>query len=128
MNLLLDTHAFLWFVWKDPRLSNFARTLILDPKNVLLFSAASYWEIAVKVSIGKLTLAEPFAIFMPREIVNNRLVILPIGLAHASAAAALPLHHRDPFDRMLIAQSIVEQSPLVSADRLLDLYSVRRLW
>ena len=128
MKLLLDTHAFLWFVWKDRRLSNTARLLILDPNNILWLSAASCWEIAVKISIGKLTLADPYAVFMRREIAVNRLLIVPIELAHSSATATLPLHHRDPFDRMLIAQSLVEAAPLVSADPLFDRYGVTRLW
>lgn len=128
MKLLLDTHAFLWFVWKHARLSAAARALILDPKNTLIFSMASCWEIAVKVSVGKLTLAEPYAVFVPREIAAIRLLILPVEMAHVSAVATLPLHHRDPFDRLLVAQSLTERMPLVSADPLFDPYGVTRLW
>ncbi len=128
MKLLLDTHAFLWFVWKDARLSSAARMLIVDPNNDLWLSAASCWEIAVKMSVGKLTLADPYDVFMRREITANRLRILPIELAHAAATAALPLHHRDPFDRMLVAQSVAERAPLVSADAVFDRYGVTRLW
>ena len=128
MKLLLDTHAFLWFVWKHARLSAAAQALILDPKNILFFSMASCWEIAVKVSISKLALAEPYAVFMPREIAANRLLLLPVEMAHVSAVATLPLHHRDPFDRLLITQSLVEGMPLVSADPLFDRYGVTRLW
>jgi PIN domain nuclease of toxin-antitoxin system len=128
MKLLLDTHAFLWFVWKDRRLSGTARALILDPNNVLWFSAAACWEIAVKISIGKLTLADPYDVFMRREMTANRLLLLPIELAHTTVTATLPLHHRDPFDRMLVAQSLVERFPLVSADPVFDRYGVTRLW
>ena len=81
MKLLLDTHAFLWFVWKDRRLSHAARALILDPNNVLWLSAAGCWEIAVKISVGKLTLADPYDAFMRREMAANRLLLLPIELS-----------------------------------------------
>ena len=128
MKLLLDTHTFLWFVWGDPQLSAAAKALIVSPSNQKLLSAASFWEIAIKVSVGKLKLGEPYASFMPRELTRNSIDLLPISLEHAAAASVLPFHHRDPFDRMLIAQSMVDAVPLVSADPALDLYPVTRLW
>lgn len=128
MRLLLDTHAFLWFILADARLSSKARTLIEDGTNEILLSAASHWEIAVKVCVGKLILAEPFSVLIPREIRQNNLRLLPIELTHTAMVCTLPLHHRDPFDRLLIAQAVVEQVPLLSADSTLDAYPITRLW
>lgn len=128
MRLLLDTQAFLWFVLNHARLSSTARTLIVDPANELLFSPASYSEIAIKVSIGKYQVPGPFKDFMDRQIAINRLTILPITVAHAAVIAALPFHHRDPFVRLLVAQSLVENVPLVSSDSVVDAYGVVRRW
>jgi PIN domain nuclease of toxin-antitoxin system len=128
MRLLLDTHALLWFVWNHPNLSATARNLMTDPKNTLLFSAASIWEIAIKVSIGKLTLADPYDVFMNQATTSTGLTILPLEVRHAAALTALPLHHRDPFDRMLIAQALVEKIALVSADTVFNAYPATRLW
>jgi PIN domain nuclease of toxin-antitoxin system len=129
MDLLLDTHAFLWFVWNDSQLSIAARSLIVDPANRKLISAASHWEIAIKVSVGKLNLGEPFLAFMHREITRNNFELLPVSLEHSAAVSVLPFHHRDPFDRMLVAQANVDTIPIVSADVIFDAYAgVRRLW
>jgi PIN domain nuclease of toxin-antitoxin system len=128
MNLLLDTHTFLWFVWDDPKLSGAARSLIIDPGNRKLISAASFWEIAVKVGLKKLDLGEPFLGFMKRQMALSFLDALPITLEHSSQFVALPFHHRDPFDRMLIAQAIWETIPVVSSDASFDAYSVERIW
>lgn len=128
MKLLLDTQTLLWFVWNHPKLSVVAQGLIADPANDLYFSAASYWEIAIKVSIGKLPLTDPFDVFINRVIADNDLSILPIGLDHANKVITLPFHHRDPFDRMLAAQSLVEGVSFVSVDSVFDAYGVNRLW
>jgi len=128
MRLLLDTHALLWFVWNHPNLSATSRSLIADPNNTLFFSTASIWEIAIKVGNGKLTLADPFDLFMNQAINTTGLTILAIEVRHAAALTALPRHHGDPFDRMLAAQSLVETMPLVSADAVFDAYGVTRLW
>ena len=128
MNLLLDTHTFLWFVWDDPKLSAIAKQLIIDPKNHKLVSIASCWEVAIKVSAGKLQLGEAASTFLPREIAKNSFDLLPISLNHATAVESLPMHHRDPFDRLLIAQAILEKLPIVSDDPVFDLYQVARLW
>jgi PIN domain nuclease of toxin-antitoxin system len=128
MNLLLDTHAFPWFVWDDPLLSGSAKAWIVNPANRKCVSIASCWEIAIKVSVGKLKLGESATSFLPREIAANHFDLLPIELRHATAVETLPLHHRDPFDRLLIAQSLTEQIPIISADGTLDLYGVTRLW
>jgi PIN domain nuclease of toxin-antitoxin system len=128
MNLLLDSHTLLWFVWDDPQLSAAARTLIVDPSNRKLVSLASCWEIAIKVSIGKLSLGEPCATFLPREITQNNFELLPIELRHATAVETLPHHHRDPFDRLLVTQALLEQLPIVSTDGVFDSYGVTRMW
>ena len=128
MRLLLDTHTFLWFILNDPKLSRRAKDLISDGDNVVEISPASYWEIAIKISLGKYALPEPYADFMERELATNDFGILPIEPKHASILTELPFHHRDPFDRMLVAQAICEQIPLVSVDTTLDAYSVKRLW
>jgi PIN domain nuclease of toxin-antitoxin system len=128
MNLLLDTHTFLWFVWDDPQLSPTARAGITNPGNRKLISTASCWEIAIKVSLQKLDLGEPYLDFMRREISINLFEILPISLEHASQLVVLPFHHRDPFDRALIAQAMWEQMVIVSVDTAFDAYAVKRIW
>ena len=128
MRLLLDTHAFLWFILDDPQLSTSAKGLIAEPDNEIAISPASYWEIAIKISLNKYSLPEPYGVFMEREINANDFCILPIELKHTAALTTLPFHHRDPFDRLLIAQAMVEGIPLVSNDPALDAYSISRLW
>lgn len=128
MRLLLDTHAFLWFAEGNARLSARASALITDPQNDKLVSMASAYEMAVKISIGKLMLAEPCAAFIRRVVQQNSFTLLPITLDHVSGLSTLPVHHRDPFDRLLAAQAQVEQVPIVSVDPILDAYGITRLW
>jgi PIN domain nuclease of toxin-antitoxin system len=128
MGLLLDTHTLLWYAFGDSRLSGKARALIDDSANEKFLSIASPWEVGIKVSSGKLTVAKPVDVFFADQIRLLSLHLLPITLAHVARAATLPFHHRDPFDRMLIAQSLTEGIPLVSADPALDAYGVTRLW
>ena|SRR5205085_11445779 len=127
MKLLLDTHTFLWFIDDNPRLSPRAKALLESDADSLL-SVGSLWEISIKASIGKLTLAQPFDIFVPQQLADNDIEILPISLAHLGFVSTLPFHHRDPFDRLLIAQAMIEQVPIISADTVFDAYSVERLW
>jgi PIN domain nuclease of toxin-antitoxin system len=127
MRLLLDTHTFLWFIDDNPRLSAKAKALLESDADLLL-SVVSLWEISIKVSIGKLTLAQPYDLFMPQQLTSNAVEILPISLAHLGVVATLPFHHRDPFDRLLVAQAMIEQLPVISIDSSLDAYSVKRLW
>ena len=127
-NLLLDTHTFLWFLWDDPKLSASAKSLIEDPNSRKLVSIVSCWEIAIKVCLGKLDLGEPSRSFLPREIARNRFEVLAISLPHVTMVEQLSLHHRDPFDRLLIAQAIIEGMSLVSTDKVFDQYSILRLW
>ena len=128
MNLLLDTHTLLWFVLGDAQLSATARQLIEDVTNPKFVSPAAYWEIAIKISIGKYALNEPYETFMDRAIRQNGFLILPIEPRHTALLANMPFHHRDPFDRLIIAQAMVEGLAIVSADPVFDAYSVQRLW
>src|SRR5262245_57878951 len=105
MNLLLDTHSFLWFVTGSLNLSRQARTLIEDPANQPLLSVASLWEMAIKIGLGRLTVEPPFETFISRQLELNGFDLLPIQLRHVAAVITLPFHHRDPFDRLLIAQA-----------------------
>ena len=128
MRLLLDAQALLWFIWDHPNLSAPSRAALSDPGNELLLSMGTYWEIAIKVGIKKLTLAESFESFMNGAIVDNHVIILPITVRHAAELIGLPVHHRDPFDRLLIAQALVEGIPIVSNDTAFDAYPITRIW
>lgn len=127
MRLLLDTHTFLWFVLNDPQLSAAAKAHIEDPANDVLISPTSYWEIAIKVRLKKLALFRPYDDFIQQGIAGNDFEILPIEPRHTSLLTTLALHHKDPFDRLLVAQALVDGTPLVSGDLALDPYGVTRL-
>lgn len=128
MTVLLDTHAFLWFVLDDPKLSLAAKAVIEDPTTDVFVSPASYWEIAIKVRQKKLDLFASYADFMNRGVVGNQFDVLHIQTRHCEQTILLPLHHKDPFDRMLAAQALVESIPVVSVDLTFDQYGVRRIW
>jgi PIN domain nuclease of toxin-antitoxin system len=128
MRVMLDTHAFLWFVSDEPRLSETARTLIEDPATNPFLSIASVWEMAIKVGLGKLTPHVPFPMLIAEQLNENGIALLAITVDHALRVAQLPYHHRDPFDRMLIAQAITEGLPIIGADSVFDAYSVTRIW
>ena len=129
MKLLLDTHTFLWFVAGDTQLSPTARRKIEDLGNERYLSIASIWEMSIKHGIGKLPLSQPIEHFIPTQLQTNRIDILPITQEHAFQAGQLPMHHRDPFDRMLIAQSLIEAIPLVSADTSFTAYTgLTQIW
>lgn len=128
MRILLDTHAFLWVVMDDPRLSARASSIFLDADNELLISAVTGFEIAVKYALGKLELAESPREFVENRILNNDLVRLPISLSHTYRLSHLPFHHRDPFDRLLISQALEEDIPVLSADSAFDRYDVEVIW
>jgi PIN domain nuclease of toxin-antitoxin system len=128
MKALLDTHTFLWWNMDEPRLSEKARAFILDGRNELYFSAASAWEIAIKVERGRLYLPE-----VPQEYVGKRLVLhqihpLPIEISHALHVHELPPLHRDPFDRLLVAQSLLENLPILTSDPDIHQYEVNIIW
>ena len=128
MRLLMDTHSFLWFIGGSSKLSSNARQLIDDEKNEVFLSVGCLWEIAIKVNIGKLTLDTPFGTLIPQQLSLNRITLLDIAVTHAIALSNLPLHHRDPFDRLIVVQALVEQLPVVSIDTIFDSYGVTRLW
>ncbi len=128
MNFLLDTQALLWLLLDDPRLSERARMSIVTTDRSIFISPGSLWEIAIKISIGKYSLPEPFTMFWDRQLLMNDFTLLPISVSHTARVASLPFHHRDPFDRLIIAQSLEEEIPVVSSDAMFDLYGVDRIW
>lgn len=128
MRVLLDTHALLWWALDDPRLSGRSREAIGDPRTTVLVSAASAWEIATKARLGKLPAAEALAATLRDYLAEQGFTPLDITLAHGQRAGALPGPHRDPFDRMLIAQAQAEQLALVSNEAVFDQYGVTRVW
>lgn len=128
MRLMLDTQALIWYVDQDHLLSRPAHAAITDSQNDLLLSAASIWEIAIKVGIKKLTLSLPYGPWMTKAIGDLGLAIVPITIYYADAQASLPHHHGDPFDRLIIAQSLVESVPIVSSDAQFDSYGITRIW
>ena len=128
MKLLLDTHSFLWWIADDRRLAASARAIIADPANELFLSAASGWEISIKCRIGKLQLAEGPETFIPRHLSANSVQSLPVQMDHALRVFSLPPLHRDPFDRLLVAQSQLERMPLITADPLVSQYAIDVRW
>jgi PIN domain nuclease of toxin-antitoxin system len=128
MRLLLDTHTFLWFIMGSPKLSGTVRALIEADEHERLLSTASLWEMAIKLSLGRLTLAEPVDVLIPRQLRLNGIQLLNIEIEHIAVVATLPFHHRDPFDGLLIAQSTVERLPILSAEPAFDTYSIERMW
>ena len=128
MRLLLDTHALLWMVSRSSRLSESARSAIADDRNELYFSIAGYWEIGIKQSLGKLELSDGWNDTLPKEITYNRISWLPVEPSHVHEVAVLPWVHRDPFDRLMIAQARVEKLALVSRDPQLAEYGVPIIW
>jgi len=128
MRLLLDTHAFIWYTTDSSRLTATGRSLIDNGENDILLSTASVWEMAIEHSIGRLTFSMPFMEFIKQQIAVNRIDILEITFDHIEVVASLPLHHRDPFDRLIIAQSTAEQIPILSVDAIFDAYAIARVW
>lgn len=128
MKFIADTHAFIWFITDSEQLSPKAKTLLESPENERILSAASVWEIAIKTSLGKLSFKKPLEQFLPEQIRLNYFQVLNISADHALRVASLPMLHRDPFDRMIVAQGITENLPILSNDTALDDYGIRRLW
>ena len=126
--ILLDTHTFIWLDLETIKLSIDCRNLLLDCENILLLSLASFWEMQIKYQLGKLTLRLPLPNLIAEQQQANNIQLLPIELNHIWTLDRLANHHRDPFDRLLIAQAIAEDVPILSDDGLFDLYSVERLW
>ena len=128
MRILLDTHAFLWWIDDNRALSRKARKSISDSSNECLLSLASCWEIATKVSLGKLVLPGVVDRFIPEQLAVNAFRQLTIEFRHVARVASLPFHHRDPFDRLLAAQALEEQCAIVSADPVFKRYGIERIW
>lgn len=128
MIYLLDTHAFLWFINDDKALSRTAKVLIEDSQNVIYLSIASIWEIAIKVSLGKLEVPSPFNTFINEQLHENSITVLEIKVEHTGRIVELPLHHRDPFDRLIIAQALNDTLPIIGKDDIFDRYGVKRHW
>jgi PIN domain nuclease of toxin-antitoxin system len=128
VRVLVDTHAILWWLRDDPRLSRAARAIVGDGANELLWSIASSWEVAVKLGTGKLALDRPLHRLFADLVGEQGVVVLPIGHQHCARVAELPRHHRDPFDRMLVAQAQEERVPILTADPKLAAYHVETVW
>ncbi len=128
MKLLLDTHALIWFLENDPELSAAAREVIEEPANQRWVSMASGWEIAIKAQIGKLRLPLAFEGLFPGALEARGFSILPIQAGHLHRYHALPLHHRDPFDRLLVAQALADGFTVVGNDAAFDAYGMTRIW
>ena len=128
MQALTDTHTFLWWALDDPGLSVFCRRIISDPANTIHISVASAWEISIKYQIGKLPLPEPPEIFLPTRIAAGGFRVLTATLEHVIAIRHLPLIHRDPFDRLIIAQAQIENLPILTTDDTIRQYAVTTLW
>jgi PIN domain nuclease of toxin-antitoxin system len=126
--LLLDTQAMLWFLRDDPRLSKDAKLAIEDASRRKFVSIASCWEIAIKVGLGKLQLGEATGTLLQREFTRNCFEVLGITIDHVAIVETLPQHHRDPFDRLLVAQATFERLQFVSSDAVFDQYGVARVW
>ena len=128
MRLLLDSHALIWALDDPARLSPRASADLRNLANQLLLSAGTLWEIAIKVGVKKLSLSLPYRQWMNKAITDLDLDVLPIELEHAEVQAGLPHHHRDPFDRLIVAQSLAERVPIVSMDAQFDSYGITRIW
>jgi PIN domain nuclease of toxin-antitoxin system len=127
MRILIDTHIFLWAITDDPLLSRKYRGFYLDPNNELCLSVASLWEILIKVSVGRLAIPAPVVEYLTKQIERNRVTLLPVRMTHFNELEKLPLLHKDPFDRLLVAQARAEAIPLMTVDRALSKYRVKIL-
>jgi PIN domain nuclease of toxin-antitoxin system len=128
MKFIADTHVFIWFVTDSPQLSVQAKELFESSESERLLSMASLWEIAIKANLGKLAFVRPLEQFIPEQLALNYIRLLDISMSHILRVGTLSLHHRDPFDRMIIAQSLVENLPVLSNDEAFDAYGVNRIW
>ena len=128
MKVLLDTHTFLWWVTNDARLSKNVIEVIQDPEVEVLLSVVTPWEMVIKVGIGKLQLSDPPEVLVREQRARHHFQILPVKLEHVFRVGTLPDHHKDPFDRLLIAQSLEENAPLVTDDPLIQRYALDTLW
>lgn len=128
MQYLIDTHVLLWLTNNDNRLSAKVKKIFLDDKNIILISQASIWEMAIKISLEKLDLKESIKDFVQTKIIGNGIKILQISTKHFYVIEDLPFHHRDPFDRLIISQSIIENIPVITKDSTFRKYKIKRIW
>lgn len=128
MRYLLDTHAFLWLIKDDDRLSANARTIFSDGSTEIYLSIASIWEMAIKINLGKLEIEGRLGHFINKHAIDNNTRLLNITEQHVLPLESLPCHHRDPFDRLLVCQSKEEQLSILSSDKIFDRYGVERIW
>ena len=128
MKLLLDTHALIWFISGDNKLGEQAKEAFLNQDNMLYFSKVSLWEMTIKISLGKLILAEHWLTAIEKEMISNGIQWLDIDIDHCKTLADLPFHHRDPFDRLLISQAISESMSIISIDRQFSHYPLDIIW
>ena len=127
MNLLLDTHTYIWFSTNKPELSAIVKKMVEDSDNSSYISIASLWEMSIKISLGKLSIDKEFKDVI-KDLTESGIEILPISFEHVLRSSSLPFHHRDPFDRIIIAQSMCEGMKLLSADIIFDQYMNERIW
>jgi len=128
LKVLLDTNVFLWWITKDPRIPDTASKIIANENNELYLSVASCWEMIIKIQLGKLKIIDRPELFFPEHMSINNIKGLPIQISHALHLYKLPMHHRDPFDRIIIAQSQVEKLPLIANDAMFKKYNVKTVW
>ncbi len=128
MNLIVDTQVFLWWIVDDRALSGRARDLMRDAGNTLFLSAVSAWEIAIKIALGRLEISGEPSLVVPEQMAANSIEPLPVQISHALQVYSLPPHHRDPFDRMLVAQSQIEGLPIITPDARIGDYDVEVIW
>jgi len=128
MRILIDSHVLIWYVDQDNLLSPASHAAISDPTNDLLLSAGSIWEIGIKLGLGKIILTQPFKPWINQAISDLDVTVLPLSVEYVDVQSNLPRHHGDPFDRLIVAQAIVEQVSIISADANLDAYGIIRIW
>jgi PIN domain nuclease of toxin-antitoxin system len=128
LRCIVDSQALIWFFNNDPKLSSKAWSILSDAASILYVSPASLWEISIKLSTGKYIFAVTYEEFVQQAVYDNGFILLSIEPKHCIPLLKLPFHHRDPFDRMIIAQAMVEQLPVISSDTKIDLYPVQRIW
>jgi PIN domain nuclease of toxin-antitoxin system len=128
MDILIDTHTFLWFIEDNYKLSKNAKEIIENENNRKFLSVASAWELGIKYSIGKIQLEQNFNDFIDEQLAVNNINLLPIKLTHIKIVAELSLYHKDPFDRLMIAQAIAENLPIISIDNIFDSYPIKKIW
>lgn len=128
MRLIIDTQVLIWWTNDVSNISPRVQDIIFDMDNELWLSLASIWEMQIKISLGKLDLSRPLPDIITTQSEENQIKILPIELSHIYTLEQLPLHHRDPFDRLIIAQSLAEKMPIASIDKAFDAYSIERIW